>query len=332
MKKGIIEVQFNWIFVLIAGVVIMLFFVNLVYKQADISRGQACSEVLNQLKPILTASESTERTVNEFNLGGQIISVAPYEFQCGSNSQGLGKRSLFSIKELDKEVITYSLSWNIPFKVINFLYVSSLNYEYYFVDQPVLDEIPPEFLMYSSSLEDIPFNNRNGVRLIYFDGDMDSSLVGPITKYNDEKITALNIKSEEPYNYGVVEFYNVINDNFIKSGESYFYGRPMLIGAIVTNDIEIYDQMSKNSFEKASLISDIYLERTQDLVDSSSNVNCRALYNSLVTDFRTVKDSVNSLNNPSNFQYNNFQVFYEAHQNIYTVNKEKIERSCASVI
>ena len=63
-KIAQISIQFSWIFILIAGAIILLFFTSIIYKQKDISEQKLSASVLNQLETILTSSGLSSGTIN----------------------------------------------------------------------------------------------------------------------------------------------------------------------------------------------------------------------------------------------------------------------------
>ena len=56
MKKGQIQVTFNWIYITIAGAVILLFFFGIVVKQKAASEEKLSIEVVRILESILTGA------------------------------------------------------------------------------------------------------------------------------------------------------------------------------------------------------------------------------------------------------------------------------------
>ena len=59
-KKGAIEVSFNWLFVLIAGAIILLFFISLVNTQREKSETNIALTIKTELKSILIGASLSE--------------------------------------------------------------------------------------------------------------------------------------------------------------------------------------------------------------------------------------------------------------------------------
>ena len=63
-KKGIVEIQFNWVLILAVGAVILLFFSVVIMKQKSISEVSISSIILKNLEGILSGAEVSIGTVN----------------------------------------------------------------------------------------------------------------------------------------------------------------------------------------------------------------------------------------------------------------------------
>ena len=62
-KKGVIEIQFNWIFILVAGALILILFVVIVQRQGSVSNQSRDIDIRSKLGTILTgAKQSTDTT------------------------------------------------------------------------------------------------------------------------------------------------------------------------------------------------------------------------------------------------------------------------------
>ena len=85
-KKGQLTLSFNWIFVMVAGAVILLFFVGLIVKQKDSSEQKLNFDVVNILESILVGSTVSEQTINTIDTSG--ISSMELFFECELDSDG----------------------------------------------------------------------------------------------------------------------------------------------------------------------------------------------------------------------------------------------------
>ena len=64
-KKGVIEIQFNWIFILVAGSLILLFFFGIIRWAQTSSTESSSTTISNYIDSLLTGAAVTRKTVNE---------------------------------------------------------------------------------------------------------------------------------------------------------------------------------------------------------------------------------------------------------------------------
>lgn len=143
-KRGMVEEQFNWVFILIIGTVIILFFVKVVYNQKAIADKKLAIKVLNDFTILTVGGEVATSTASRIGIGGNAVSFDCQECSCKYYMKEFGKgmknvdyntRSLFAPSTVmaDKDALMWAYDWNMPFKVTNFLYITSPDMEYIFV-------------------------------------------------------------------------------------------------------------------------------------------------------------------------------------------------------
>ncbi len=138
--QGQLELTVNWVYILIAGVVILLFFAGIVVKQKDISKEQLSADVIKTMESLFTAAGVSEKTKNEINVAGLGDYVLEFSCQNGVSTFGIAGQQMrvqnardpiFSPKEIKTtKLITWSLPYVMPYKVIDLLIVSSSNTKY----------------------------------------------------------------------------------------------------------------------------------------------------------------------------------------------------------
>lgn len=147
-KKAQMEFTFHWIYIAIAGAIILLFFTGIVVRQSRVSEEKLSSEVTRIMESILTGAGVSEKTKNIIDASGLVRYILYFDCDAGVSEFGIvGKPSrsqnaidpIFAPKELwGTKIITWSLPYQFPFKVTDFLFVSSSNIQYYIVgDDPV---------------------------------------------------------------------------------------------------------------------------------------------------------------------------------------------------
>ena len=171
-RRGQIQLTFNWVFILIAGAVILLFFVGIVVKQKAASEQQLGTDVVRILESIFVGAGASEKTKNSIDTSGLI----DYTLEVGC-SEGVGQFSIkgkgerrqnvpdpiFAPQELKASRLSlWSLPYKLPFKVIDFLFVTSENTKYFLIGD---DAFLTEFLNETEPDEKAQFRiNREKAR------------------------------------------------------------------------------------------------------------------------------------------------------------------------
>lgn len=170
-KKGQVELTFNWVYILIAGTIILLFFVGLVARQKQVSEEQLSGNVVEVMSSILAGASVAEKTKNFIDASG----LADYTlyFQCldGVGEFGIKDRPartqnsidpLFSPREIQSSrIVTWSLPYVLPFKVMDFLFVIPANMKYYFLGNDA--NFINEFLNSTEGIERVYVQNMQQI-------------------------------------------------------------------------------------------------------------------------------------------------------------------------
>jgi len=208
-KKAQIEITFNWVYVLIAGTVILLFFIGLVARQKQVSEERLSGEVVEVMSSILAGAGVSEKTKNFIDASG----LADYTlyFYC---SEGVGEFGikdrpartqnsidpLFAPKELrSSRIVTWSLPYHLPFKVMDFLFVIPSNIKYYLVGNDA--DFINEFLnstqgidrIYVANLQQVKAEENVQARIIDTSGTIipGSSVPLELQAFEDAEVSAI---------------------------------------------------------------------------------------------------------------------------------------------
>lgn len=141
-KKGQIAVTFNWVYVLIAGAIILLFFAGVIVKQKASAEERLEGEIVRVMDSILVGAEIAESQKDFVDVSG--LESYILEFKCegdysvfgikGGASVELPTRAIFAPKEIrTTTLILWSLPYELPYKVADLLMVSSVNTKYFIV-------------------------------------------------------------------------------------------------------------------------------------------------------------------------------------------------------
>lgn len=208
-KKAQIELTFNWVYILIAGTVILLFFVGLVARQKQVSEEKLSGEVVEVMSSILAGAGVSEKTKNFIDASG----LADYTlyFQCldGVGEFGIKDRPartqnsidpIFAPKEVrSSRIVTWSLPYTMPFKVMDFLFIIPSNVKYYVMGNDA--DFVNEFLnstegierAFVSELQQIEPEENLQVRIVDTSGTIipGSSVPTQLQAFDDVEVSAV---------------------------------------------------------------------------------------------------------------------------------------------
>jgi len=242
-KKGVIEIQFNWIFVLIAGALILTFFIIVVQKQKQVADVKLIGAIKADLSTILIGSQVSRGTSSLVDIPAVDI-YYDCEGYAITNLQAIDPGISFSPNLLKGyNLMMWSLDWNVPFRVDNFLFITSPGVRYIFIKRNSGDntwddfyesEDNPSFpprtiiqdgeerilfnkdLMIVSEAKNYDFENENNykIRFIFWDDNIiRNQRFSNLQDIPDETVTALyyepdNSCSGEGFDcFGEVIFY-----------------------------------------------------------------------------------------------------------------------------
>ena len=278
-KRGQFEIQFNWIFVLAAGALILLFASVFVLKQKDISDRSVDQSVSNSLKAIIAGAEVSTNTLNFVDIPKVEIEFECGKYRVGSASKSFQIMSVFAPSKIESnKLLTWTLDWNIPYRVTNFLYLTSPNIRYILVgdgtdsladkvNKSMPKELNKEWITewITGDSDNVQDKNDAKVRFVFFNRDVDNSIVPGFSRMRDEDVTALKVSVDG--NKGDVEFFEKKGNTFDPKGTSYYLKLPSLVGAVFTEDLELYNCVMESAFKKLNIVTKVYQKKTQNLYD-----------------------------------------------------------------
>src|SRR3989338_4810384 len=296
-KKGDGE-QFNWIFVIIAGSIILGFFVLFVFKFVELQ------EKRHDVKAVRFLGESVIGASSKLQVGSGGAAIDSNEDEglrfgfytnlehfCRSNKSLLTINSNPDVfYKLDDEVVfmnkemnsvnaidIWILPWNFPFHVTNLVYLADPKTNFYFV----VDGNSREFvenLDFSSAFDFEIINNnelnkvKDNSKVVFFKSNEPSvNEVKSIKKnYKDIHFVYINLNSlkakffdnqRESWSEGV-KFY-ITEDN-----------KGMLYGAIFSNDADNFECNVNRALERVVFVSKVYSERARYLSHVDRRQGC----------------------------------------------------------
>ena len=328
-KKGAIEIQFNWILILVVGAVVIIIFMGFISKQQGISAVSTNILTASTLDNVLHGYESIDIS------GAMEIPESKINFNCGSFSidgipKQIGALSLFSPYSLETDKLNIlSFGWDMPYRITNFVYTTSPDVRYVFIGnsdfaREVFEKIRGKIRADGfTNVQAVQDESNDRIRLIFFEQnpEMPENLNG-----SDLGLSALKIDGDE--NSGIIEFFDFIDDKFELRGKSYYVGEASLFGAVFSDDIWAYNCNMEKGFNKLKIISQIYNKRINDIIDQynaiEKNNACGGFYQS---NLLAISDNISYLSS-FDFQSYNYEEFIKAAGEIEKINSEADALSC----
>lgn len=282
-KRGVIDVYFNWIFILIAGAVILFFFISIINKQMEFSEVKTSGTIITSLESILTGAQVSTNTVNMIDMPAVDIGFECNRYFIGPVPRQTKGNVIFSPSLLKgKKLVTWALDWNMPYRVTNFLYLTDPQVRYVIVNdadteaiaKKLYDELPKETEMNKELLDKnniSKFKDKNNykVKFIFFKDKKDSVLT-ELKYMPDEDVTAIvltDIESQEGIpDTGTIDFYKKNVGVWGENDTTYYLKKESLFGAIFSEDAEMYNCVMRKAFKKLNIVSRVYFERSSELM------------------------------------------------------------------
>lgn len=303
MKKAQVEIQFNWIFVLIVGAILLAFFVTIAMKQSSTAETIVSAGRFDSLNGILASVTSPEGSTTlpvwistELNydcIRGEPCACDIYSGKKSSPTARLSTEDLFifSPERLKGNYkIVSSTEWTFPFRVANFIFITSPEIKYMIEDtfegEVIYDSMPPETILEDEeeyraidkdlfSLDDIEITQGNyKVRFVFTETNpTEFNIPEEIANMPNEDVSAVYFTKENDAD--VVNFYIKNNDEpptFTKKDSSFILGDATKYAAIFSENKDNYACMMNNVMKRFKAIAEIN-KRKQDIY--SEYMDCK---------------------------------------------------------
>lgn len=306
MNKKSVEIQFNWMLVLVAGTAIILFFAAVVVKQKNVSEISAKATILKSVESIIASTSISSDTISIVDIPNIDIDVACDKVSIGGASKQYQKLVLFAPSLIRGDrLITQTLTFNAPYRATNFLYMTSPKVRYIIigtndlakeVNRTLPIELKKEFY---SSVPLLKSSDNYKVKFVFFDSaDLNNIDLKNFEKMRNVDVTAILIIGDG--SKGEVDFYQKDGIFWALKAKSAYLGKAPLIGAINTDTFEAYKCNMQNSFSRLDLVTKIYIERTKELekaAKANGQVQCEQVYKNSLSSLNRISAAVSDFSN-----------------------------------
>lgn len=321
-KKADISPAFQYIFALIVGAIILIFFIKFAFKAEESGTEVIKAEVLHMLDASLQAFSVSTYSTDTLPKPPwpQLVDMKfGTKANCGKFTVTGQKflvpipRIVFGPEEMKaRQLKAWTSSWYFPFRVTNIFYLVNDRSKYYLVynsnNQEFVRKVssyPPETAF--SEMDHLPKN----FDVKYVENELD-----PVAKlkandlvkvnYFEEKtgvakglkgssIIASNYCNEEDEpSYkcsGTVTFY----EGEKHTGTSTFIGRELMFAAIMADSIEVYDCQYGRALDELERMINLYISKAQLLKNKRQVCEDEVGYTSIINMLNNMKTNLQNL-------------------------------------
>lgn len=279
-KRGQFSPLFKYIFMLVAGAFILIFFVKFAMDYMGGAEQVEAYKLIQNFDDTLAIRAASERSFMPHDLGLEThLTFFEGTISSGQVSQETS-RIVYSPQELTgKSIDIGTMEWLFPYKVDNFFYMTNGRYKHYFVyegaavESYIEEGIGRGGFLENLGIEVMPFNDlRSGismierstagfdrVRFVYVTEASTAKSVDRISKMMDGMenaevvvIRPVSMKDEEEYGYVTFD-----------DDELPYLGRAMLLGAVFVEGSEDYRFNFERAQQKFDTVTDVYISKAR---------------------------------------------------------------------
>jgi hypothetical protein len=334
-KRGQMQIQFNWIYIAIVGAIILAVFTNIAIGVKNQAENQLANDALNYFDEIFTSVQASENTENSITLPGLELEIDTFKDECyyyrieGAN---IDPRSteftpLFSPNLIKKRILSYSLGWDIPFRVNYFLYLTSPEIVYVSVgSNDIFNELPEHLSLVE---DDYSLINQNYYKVKFFStttSPESAVLDKSVSKLKDGDVSALYIDQGKKE----ITFFEKQGTSFVEVGVSSYLDDPTLIAAIYSESYYGYECNMKKSVQRLHKFSTILSDR----VELIKNSDLLPLCEKSKSQYESAKGLLSELNDATkeyNVDKETFDKILSIRDELDKINTEINKKSCPTI-
>lgn len=289
MDKRAIEFQVHWIFILIAGAVILAFFFGIVQKQKTVSEQKLSIRLSQQMEAVFAGAIESKGTSQQLAIPQPGIAFSCT--QACDCSWIIGKKAnpfldnlIFAPPLLQgTDALAWSLEWKLPFRVTNLLYLTNPDIQHVLVYDRSLPrsralfervtellpkELAPITLDTPSALATFPPEGYAHTRIIFLDVQPFPNL-GLSQEWEDQSVSGVAVLAD---NRAI--FYDKIPGELnFNTYPSLWAEESLLFAAFFSADHALYSCGMRQAFGKLSTIARIQSARAAKLQDAMDRAN-----------------------------------------------------------
>jgi len=299
-KKSQLAIPFHWVFILIAGAIILLFFITMIYRQKAAAEEKITITLISDIEEIFVGAGSGEeeaihvidipRTEFEF-ICDYKTDVSEYSIKGTGIPRQTPTEAIFSPDLIKgKQLVIWSLPWSFPFKITNLMLVSSSDVRYVIFHNPNMEDTAidlkndmpdPLAVDLMTSISETLDTSNYKIKFIFLGVDptkIDLNSNKGVLNKKEEDVSAVKIESN------FVRFYQKQGSKFVPESNAIYLSSfnekdALYYAAIFSEDAGQYKCGLKKMIKRLELVNEIYKERTENLINYfSSDPICGPIY------------------------------------------------------
>ena len=335
-NKKAFEIQFNWIFVMIAGAAIIIFFTLIAVRQKSVSEASTEATILSGIESVITGASVSTDTIKIVDIPNSNIEISCNRISLGKVSKQYQNLILFAPSLIKgSKLITQTLEFKTPYRAANLLYATSPQVRYIIIgDNDLAKEINRSLPLQtakeyypsydSSKIKD--FNNYK-VRMVFANSNQPTAMPNSLIKTPDTGVSAIRITGDNKKGY--IEFFQKKGNSFLSAGISSYAGLASLIGAVYADTQDSYECSMANTFTRHKLITMIYKGKANELINTASvKSDCKNTYNSAIGNLNTIEGKSASIEASRHLVLADINEIEKASGELADKNKELQKFSC----
>ncbi len=305
MNKRAVELEFNWIFIIIAGAVILSFFFVVAQKQKTVSQARLALEISTQLESAFVSAIQSTQTQQSMPLPSEGITLSCGKTQlCDCKYSAFGKQTDFGDKIIfgpnklnDYSAQLWAPDWQAPFRATNFLLITTTKIKYVIVysesDAPIRDtktqivrDLPAALkiqLVKEDELPSIKYDEDQTRIVFLIEPDINSIELlskgkGVSAVYIDKiRNKAIFYNKKENSN----NFERIEKELLTDTSSSKSINDAMIYAAIFAQDPHLFECQTKEAYKKLNYVAQIVSKRAEtlsQLMQEQNRPQCATLY------------------------------------------------------
>jgi len=320
-KKSQIEISFNWIFVLIAGAVILFFFIKIINSELDLGLRVSTSKAVSNMNVLMSTLQQSpdsisvqQRVSYEINFK---CDIEGHTFKIKDSGSNLPNQAIFAPETIgDSRLITWIRTFKVPYDLTSTLYFTDEKTRYVFLNDSDNDKKVKYY--YDLFPENI---SKEYITLTEFQNKGDQGHRQYILIINQEASDTNfgfeDIRLAKKIKYVIAVNYTNKKINFYKFQDRAYLTNPVskdyftdesIIGAMISGNPELYECAMNKILEQIRITADINEERIKSIANAYPLTHsCQNFYSIIsqtyFSDLSTASENKEYNNLTSNYNY-----------------------------